>query len=205
MNRVFIIDDDKRHGDFYPHLMENNGFEVFATENAFNFVRYASELHPDMYIINSNLSYTDYNGLMDHLIAHHFADNAPLVVMYGDNNRAGHLGVSHYLHEHNEFERLPEIAGAYCLGGGKYDVLLLDDYLPWESDSHTIIKEMKVSFFDVYDLHAAQMFLRKNMIRSVVIHSLPEKYESLKRGLGFENTFYVENLSNLEDLAPIIQ
>lgn len=205
MNRVFIIDDDKRHGDFYPHLLEDNGFEVFSTENAFNFVRYAMELHPDVYVINSNLTYTDYNGLVDHLVANHFSDDAPLVVMYGDNRQGGHRGVSHYLHERNEFERLPEIAGAYCLGGGSYDVLLLEDYLPWEDVNRSIINEMNVSFFDVYDLHAAQMFLRKNKIRSVVIHSSPEKYENLKRGLGFENTFYVENLSNLEDLAPVIQ
>lgn len=205
MNRVFVMDDDKKHGDFYPRLLEKNGFEVFATENAFNFVRYASELHPDVYVINSNLVYTDYNRLVDHLVANRFADAAPLVVMYGDKTQAGHRGVSHYLNERDELERLPEVAGAYCLGGGRYDALLVDDYTPWESGGLSAVKELSVSFFDVYDLHAAQMFLRKNLIRSVVIHSRPEKYETLKRELGFENTFYVEKLSNLKDLEVILQ
>lgn len=206
MNRVFVMDDDKKHGDFYPRLLEKKGFEVFATENAFNFVRYASELHPDVLVINSGLIYTDYNRLVDHLVANHFSDAAPLVVIYGDTARAGHHGVSHYLKEQGGLERLSEIAGAYCLGGAKYDVLLLDDYLPEENGEQTAaVKELNVSFFDVYDLHAAQIFLRKNAVRSVVIHSLPEKYETLKRDLGFENTFYVEKLSNIADLKGILQ
>ena len=49
---IFVIDDEKNHYDVYPHILEESGFEVFATENAFKLIRYAPELKPELYVFS---------------------------------------------------------------------------------------------------------------------------------------------------------
>lgn len=204
MCRVFIIDDDKKHNDFYPQLLEDNGFEVFSTENAFKLVSYAKELKPELYVLNSQMENTNYSALVEHLVVNGFADKAPLVSLYDDKLAAWQQGVSHYIYDPDDKDKLPQIASAYCAGGAKYDVLLLDDFLPPDDFSVQFIKELNISYFNVYNVQAAKLFLQKNEAKAVFVHSSPKRYKELKLKPGIKNVFYVENMKNLKDLVSFI-
>ena len=205
MCRVFVIDDEKNHYDVYPHILEESGFEVFATENAFKLIRYAPELKPELYVVNSDMYDIDYNNLVEHLVINHFTDNAPLIVMYGNNEKIWHQGVSHYLHKPDEHKELPKIAQAYCGGGGKYDVLLIDDFIPTNNSKDISINSLNISYFNVHDTKAAKKFIERNSINAVAVHCKAERYDKIKKYLGFDNTFYVENITNVKDLISFIK
>lgn len=205
MCRVFVIDDEKNHYDVYPHILEESGFEVFATENAFKLISYAPELKPELYVINSEMYDIDYNNLIEHLVINHFTDNAPLIVMYGNNEKFVHYGVSHYLHKPDEHIKLPQIAQAYCGGGGKYDILLIDDFTPSNTSHNISVNNLNISYFNVHDTKAAKKFIEKNTVNTVAVRCEAEKYEKIKKYLDFDNTFYVENITNIKDLISFIK
>lgn len=205
MGRVFIIDDEKPHITPYPRLLEEKGFEVFATENAFKLIRYAPELKPEMYVINADMKKTDYVSVVGHLVENHFTDTAPLVVLSGNYKDVWLHGVSHYLQHKESRQKLPLLAKTYCGGGRYYDLLLLEDFLPEARFPHLRTKELKISYFTVFDVSAARVFLQKNKTSVVAIHCLSERYEELKRMLNEDNVFYVENLKNFKDLVSFIK
>ena len=201
MCRVFVIDDEKNHYDVYPHILEESGFEVFATENAFKLISYAPELKPELYVINSEMYDIDYNNLVEHLVINHFTDNAPLIVMYGNNEKFGHYGVSHYLHKPDEHIKLPQIAQAYCGGGGKYDILLIDDFTPSNTQKNIPINDLNISYFNVHDTKAAKKFIEKNTVNAVAVHCEAEKYEKIKvRGEKMQEKI-VKKLERYKDTA----
>ena len=204
MGRVFIINEPDEEGNAYPELLEKRGYKVFSTANAYKLVRYAKELNHDLYIIDSSLKDTDYRGLVQHLVDNRYSEKAPLVVLKKRLSKTLPQGVSCYLNKKEALNLLPELASAYCRGGKKYDVLLLIHDNKLKINAQSLSRKLKISLFCVFDVKAARIFLQKNDVRAVGVHSLPEKYDDIKKNLPADKIFYVENLANIKDLVSFV-
>lgn len=55
LGRVFMLDDDLIVLNLYREMLEKIGYEVFATANAYQFLLYAKELMPDLFILDINM------------------------------------------------------------------------------------------------------------------------------------------------------
>ena len=55
LGKVFMLDDDFILLDMYRSLLESHGFDVFTTDNAYKFILYAREIHPDIFILDINM------------------------------------------------------------------------------------------------------------------------------------------------------
>ena len=195
MGRVFVIDEDNTYSD----ILQKRGFDVFATANAYKLIKYAREIPPSLYVINADLKDTDYCGLVKHLVDNHYTDNAPLAVLHSGKKKLWRQGVSHYINKKDVEKKLPEIAEAYCSGGCKYDLLMVDN------TPERLKTPCDLSAFEVYDAHAAKIFMNKNNVKAVAVHCRSELYDELCSQLGFEKTFYVDNTENIKDLVSFIK
>ena len=53
--RVFMLDDDLFFLDLYRNLLEARGYKVFTATNAYKFLLYAKEIHPDVVVLDINM------------------------------------------------------------------------------------------------------------------------------------------------------
>ncbi len=201
MGRVFIIDDDKQASE----ILKKRGFDIFTTQNAYNLVRYSHELAPSLYVVKSNLRDTNYYGLVKHLIDNHYTDNAPLVVLHqnGKKSKIFRQGVAHYISENELNARLPELAEAYCKGGRKYDLLMVE-HIASKRHIQTLMPA-NLAAFKVCDTQAARIFMQKNNVEAVALYCPSDKYDELRSKLDFEKIFHVDNPENVKDLVSFIK
>lgn len=202
--RVFMIDNGSSIGSHYQHMLEEHGYEVFATNNAYKLIKYAKELHPQLYVVDTDAADVDAWQVLNYLSGNHYLDEAPAIMLNTENKNSVIKGAAHYV-SRQESEKLLEIVDAYCKGGGGYNVLLLEDYLPISEDEFSGMDGFQISYFKVYDAHSAKMFLQRNAPQAVVVHCHKEDYETIKNMLGYENVFYIENRSNMQKLVSFLK
>ncbi len=201
MSRVFIIDDDGTDITAFHDALKNTGSEVFFTGNAYKFIRYAQELTPDLYIINTDMENTDSHAVIEYMMSQNFSHRAPIVAVSNKLNIISD-GISHYLKRSEIATLLPEITNSYCKGGQYYDVLLVEK----DFSSPLSMSECRnLSCFKVNDSVAAQLFLGKNHTKLVAIHCPKSQYKQLKQQLKNDNAIYVENVAYLNNLVSFIK
>lgn len=204
MSRVFIIDDRSLKIDIYRHIFAQVGAEVFFTENAYRFVRYAQELRPDLYIINADMRSTNAGKLIEYMHKHGLSDIAPLIIISKRKQKLFNHGVSHYIKDKKLTTELPELARTYCRGGYQYDVLLLEKepHMPLMSNADT---QNDWSCFKVYDSQGARIFLQKNQSKIVAVHCSPLQFPNMKKTLKIDNAVHVENIAYLNNLVSFMK
>ncbi len=202
MSRVFIIDDKHADLNIFHNALENVETDVFFTENAYKFVRYAQELSPDLYIVNTNMKNTNSRAVIEYLISQKLTAKAPLVAISDNPQTITYDGISHYLKSEEISRILPELVRSYCEGGRHYDVLLVEKDL---SSPLSITDNNNLSCFKVNDSRGAQIFLGKNHTKVVAIHCCPTQYKILKRQLKNDNAIYIENVVYLNKLVSFIK
>ncbi len=203
--RVFMIDNGSADDGRYQHLLEDHGYEVFATNNAYKLIRYAEELHPRLYVVDNDTRDVDAWQVLTYLSDNHYLETAPAVMLNTEplSSRV-RKGAAHYFPRRDNGLFLLEIADAYCRGKQNYRVLLLEDYLPSSEYAGEITDGYQISCFKVYDVYGAQMFLQRNTPQALIIHCRRENYDNLRRQIDFGNTFYVENRGNMEKLVSFL-
>lgn len=65
--KVFLLDDDKIFLKFYQSLLVAKGYDVFATDNAYKFLLYAKEVHPDVIMMDYNMPKMDGIEVIDNI------------------------------------------------------------------------------------------------------------------------------------------
>ncbi len=203
--RIFMIDNGSPTDLRYQNLLEDQGYEVFATGNAYQLIRYADELHPQLYVVDKNAENVDAWQVLSYLSAHHYLDKAPAVMLNAESTQTMTKGAAHYVPAEENEKMLVEIAHAYCRGNLGYKVLLLEDYLPYSTNEFGKMEEFCISYFKVYDAHGAKMFLQRNAPQAVIIHCRKEAYKKISDIVGFDNTFYVENRGNMKKLVSFLK
>lgn len=206
LGKIFMLDDDIFFLNLYHDVLEKRGFDIFTTTNAYQFLMYAKEIRPDIFILDINMPEVSGWEVLNLLDAD-LKNIAPVIMttVVSDKKLAVAKGVAHYLYKPVEIDNLLEIIEAYCLGEKVHDVLLLDDY-----NSFTpVIKEMLggkgLSAFEVNDLRAAELYLQKNKPRSVCINSSVYSDDEINERIQHDNIFYVENRMHLEKLASFLK
>ena len=202
--RIFMIDGNNGLNSRYQHLLEEHGYEVFATDNAYKLIRYAPELQPRLYVVDNEAENVDAWQVLNYLVANRYLDEAPAVMLNAEASPDVVKGAAHYV-ARQDTDRLLEIVDAYFKGGAGYRVLLLEDNVPYSDKDFSGMDEFRVSYFKVYDAHGAKMFLQRNAPQALIVHSAEEDYDKIKSEIGFKNTFYVENRNNLQKLFSFLK
>lgn len=202
VGKVFMLDDDAIFLDMYRELLTARGYDVFSVTNAYKFLLYAREVHPDLFILDVNMPEVSGWEVLQ-LLDEESKKLAPVVMltMLSDKNLAVAKGVAHYLNKPVEMEKFMDIVDSYGKGGQNHDVLLIDDYDPLSPEIMDALRENNISFFEVNDLNAAQIYMRKNTPRAVLIKYSRPRFDEAVPKIRHKKIFYVENRDNIKEIA----
>ena len=114
--RIFMIDNGGKTDGRYQSLLEEHGYEVFATNNAYQLIRYAEELHPQLYVVDKNAEDVDAWQVLNYLSSNRYLDEAPAVMLNAESTQEMVKGASHYVSAKENGQMLVDIADAYCRG-----------------------------------------------------------------------------------------
>lgn len=198
--RVFMLDDDGVILDLYQELFEAKGYEVFATTNAYQFLRYAREIRPDILLLDVNMPVINGWEILGVIHGDALLNEIPVVMMTvsRDVDLAIAKGAAHFLQKPLELDRLFEIVDAYCLGGRNDDILLLEDFDALKSPLERSIVENSLKYFPVHGLAAAKRYLFKNHPHIVCICHSGIDFENAKLMLGHEYVFRAERSDDIQ-------
>lgn len=207
LGRVFMLDDDLIVLNLYREMLEKIGYEVFATANAYQFLLYAKELMPDLFILDINMPEITGWEVMNRLAAEDRTSEIPVIVMsvLADKALAVQKGAAHYLNKPVRLEDLLEILEAYCIGNKKHDVLLLEDFEPMKKSLRQRMEERKWSCFEVNDLKAAKRYLQKNNPKVVVVNLPKNRLGQVLNELKHPLIRYLESYEQVDGLEELLK
>lgn len=207
LGRVFMLDDDLIVLNLYREMLEKIGYEVFATANAYQFLLYAKELMPDLFILDINMPEITGWEVMNRLAAEDRTSEIPVIVMsvLADKALAVQKGAAHYLNKPVKLEDLLEILEAYCIGNKKHDVLLLEDFEPMKKSLRQRMEERKWSCFEVNDLKAAKRYLQKNNPKVVVVNLPKNRLGQVLNELKHPLIRYLESYEQVDVLEELLK
>ncbi len=207
LGRVFMLDDDLIVLNLYREMLEKTGYEVFATANAYQFLLYAKELMPDLFILDINMPEITGWEVMSRLAAEERTSEIPVIVMsvLADKALAVQKGAAHYLNKPVKLEDLLEILEAYCIGNKKHDILLLEDFEPMKKPIRQRMEERKWSCFEVNDLKAAKRYLQKNNPKVVVVNLPKNRLGKVLNELKHPLIRYLESYEQVDDLEELLK
>lgn len=204
--RVFMLDDDLFFLDLYRNLLEARGYKVFTATNAYKFLLYAKEIHSDVVVLDINMP--DVSGWeVLQLLDEETRVRAPVIMttVEADKGLAVAKGVAHYLPKPLDMENFMEIVETYCAGQKAHDILLLEDYNPFDLSIRDAINELRFSFFSVNDVNAAVLYLNKNIPKAVCVSFDAGRFEEVKPRLKHDRIIYVENRDTIKKLALLLK
>jgi len=102
-------------------------------------------------------------------------------------------------------ENFMEIVETYCAGQKAHDILLLEDYNPFDVSVRDAINELKFSFFSVNDVNAAVLYLNKNIPKAVCVSFDAGRFEEVRPRLKHDRIIYVENRDTIKKLALLLK
>ena len=207
LGRVFMLDDDLIVLNLYREMLEKIGYEVFATANAYQFLLYAKELMPDLFILDINMPEITGWEVMNRLAAEDRTSEIPVIVMsvLADKALAVQKGAAHYLNKPVKLEDLLEILEAYCIGNKKHDVLLLEDFEPMKKSLRQRMEERRWSCFEVNDLKAAKRYLQKNNPKVVVVNLPKNRLGQVLNELKHPLIRYLESYEQVDGLEELLK
>lgn len=170
LGKVFMLDDDFILLDMYRSLLESHGFDVFTTDNAYKFILYAREIHPDIFILDINMPVMNGWEVVLRLKREARLKHIPVVMLTvrHDKRLAHAYGIANYLNKPLDAPGLLDVVESYCVGSKNHDILLLGDFWPESNILRTEMSRRKWVVFEVYDLEAAELYLSKNVRKRFV-------------------------------------
>lgn len=205
--KICMLDDDSIILEMYESWLRERGYEIFATANAYKFIRYAIEMEPDLFILDLNMP--DISGweVLEAVDQVEKLKPVPVILLTvrAERDLAVGRGVAHYVNKPSRMENILELVETYCVGKKKHDVLLVDGYEPLDNTMCFAITKQNLSCFEVHDVDAAKCYLRKNHPRCVCLQLPFDYYKKIEFEIEHDKIFYVENAANLENLASLLQ
>lgn len=205
--KICMLDNDSVVLGMFEEGFRERGYEIFATENAYKFLQYAGEIVPDILILDLNIP--EMNGWQILNSVRHIdgLDETPIILLTVNAERdlAASRGVAHYVRKPSPMGDVLELVETYCVGDKKHDVLLVDGYEPFDESLCLALAKQALSCFEVHDVNAAKCYLRKNHPRCVCLQLPFERYKQIEAEIEHDKIFYVENATNLENLASLLQ
>lgn len=198
--KVFMLDDDVIILDMYRSMLESRGYEVFATTNAYQYLMYAKEIVPDIFILDINMPEMNGWEVLERLAQENRLEKTPVMMMtvVSDYDLAVQKGVSHFLHKPVDPQLFTDIIEAYARGNKHHDVLLLEDYELWDENKNERCRGQKWSCFDVHNIIGARKYLSRNHPRMICVRKAPEEFEIICRQLDHENIRRIDLLREID-------
>lgn len=200
--KVFILDDDLLFLELCKSFLETRGFKVFAEAKVDKFLQYIQSEIPDVVVLDVNMPEASGWEVL-HLLRKIFKTYVPVILttVEADKELAAAKGIAHYFSKPLDLSRLAEVIGAYCEGGKKHDVLMIEDYQPFELPWREDIRNNGWSCFGVCDFLAAELYLQKNSPKVVCVGTSKEIFDKFKDKLKHPKVIYVENRQEIKKLA----
>ena len=207
LGRVLMLDDDLIVLNLYHGLLEKIGYEIFVTANTYQFLLYAKELKPDVFILDINMPKVTGWEVLHRLEKDEALSQVPVVVMsvLSDKALAIEKGAAHYLSKPVKPDVLFEILETYCIGNRDHDVLLLEDFSPAEMSFKNRITKNLWSCFEVNDVRAAKTYLQKNMPKVVAVHLPRGRFLQIKKELKHPQICHLESYEQVDELEELIK
>lgn len=200
--KVFILDDDLLFLELCKSFLETRGFKVFAEAKVDKFLQYIQSEIPDVVVLDVNMPEASGWEVL-HLLRKIFKTYVPVILttVEADKELAAAKGIAHYFSKPLDLSRLAEVIGAYCEGGKKHDVLMIEDYQPFELPWREDIRNNGWSCFGVCDFLAAGLYLQKNSPKVVCVGTSQERFDKFRDKLEHPKVIYVENRQEIKKLA----
>lgn len=207
LGKVFMLDDDFILLDMYRSLLESHGFDVFTTDNAYKFILYAREIHPDIFILDINMPVMNGWEVVIRLKREERLRHIPVVMLTvrHDKRLAQAYGIANYLNKPLDAPGLLDVVESYCVGSKNHDILLLGDYEPEANILRAEMSRRKWVVFEVYDLEAAELYLSKNRPKAVCLGMPEDKCEQARRRLNHPLIMPLRNMQDLNNLERFIK
>lgn len=201
--KIFILDDDAVILQFYKSMLETQGYEVFATANAYQFILYAKEIVPDVIFLDINMPAVSGWEVLNRLGKEDMLNKIPVVMMTveADVDLALAKGAAHFLHKPADLDEFMDIIHAYCEGGQEPDLLFLEEYQPLFSPVLEALKRKKLKYFRVNNLSAAERYLTKNTPKAVGLNLPDDKYQEAKLRLRHKQIYHLERAQDVDDIT----
>lgn len=207
LGKVFMLDDDFILLDMYRSLLESHGFDVFTTDNAYKFILYAREIHPDIFILDINMPVMNGWEVVLRLKREARLKHIPVVMLtvQHDKRLAHAYGIANYLNKPLDAPGLLDVVESYCVGSKNHDILLLGDFWPESNILRTEMSRRKWVVFEVYDLEAAELYLSKNRPKAVCLGMPEDKCEQARLRLKHPLIMPLRNMQDLNNLERFIK
>lgn len=183
--------------------LSDKNYLVFATSNIYKFVKYVKELQPDIMVFDMDARALIDRRVWAFLRKHSTLDHKP-VLMVGKHLDRCYNGIAHYEVKPYAIKNFDDIVDSYCRGNKKHDVLLIDECNHSNKKIKDEISSQNLSCFEVQDTNAARYYLLKNNPRCICLNLPYEKCIKLEPYLQHEKIFFVENSSQVKNLARLI-
>ncbi len=202
LGRVFMLDDDKIFLELYQNLLEAKGYDVFATDNAYKFLMYGRELHPDIMFLDLNMPEMNGWDVLARIAEDQVLSEIPVAMLTvsRDEDLATVKGVAHFLHKPVDYAQMSEILESYCQGRKNHDFLLIQDYEPLFAQMVNMLKSKNHSCFSTHSVKAAKRYLKKNKPKKIAVKLSDEAFEKAQNYLEGEELIKVNGLHDLENL-----
>lgn len=196
-----MLDDDGIILDLYKELFEAKGYAFFATTNAYKLLLYAKEMKPDIFILDVNMPGMSGWEVLQKIRNDDELKKIPVLMLSvsRDIDLAVAKGAAHFLNKPLDMDKLDEIVEAYCVGGKRHDVLLLEDFEAVGSVFEKSIFAHHLHSFTLHDLWAAKRYLEKNMPRIVCVCYPELDFDEVRRTLKHDRIYQVRSRQNIEE------
>ncbi len=85
--KIFMFDEDRSFLRFYQSLLAAKGYDVFATDNAYEFYLYAKDLHPDVLMVDLNQPQMSGWEIVDVLQEEPVLQETPIIISSVEANK----------------------------------------------------------------------------------------------------------------------
>lgn len=202
--QIFIYNNLTNAENSLIDIVNNHTCPIFATDNIYQFLRYAKEIAPQVMILNlqnaqkANLPEAEY--FRQQINPRQY----PIIVLKPQNESfILHQNIAHYLHMPNDLPRLQEIIDTYSIGYKKHQILLLDSYSSQLGNLHQQIIDRGYTFFEVHNGHAANLYLQKNQPQIVCVEYSPA-FITARHMLQHNRIFYVDRQQDIAEIEKFL-
>ena len=201
---VFLYNDNKLPLSAFDDFFTSRSFKMFGSDNLYQLIRYAREINPDLLIFNlQEHPASDVSPLL-HFNTAIPAINYPIIVLQDETHPfINHPSIAHYLRLPRDIKLLTDITESYGLGHKNHQILLLDTYREAPDTLHNYLKKENLTYFEVHNARAAELYLQKNKPQIFCIEANPA-YNSIINKHLHDKLFYVDRDKDITEIRNFL-
>ncbi len=204
LGNIFYYDNHKGKLSAFADMYEHQSYQTFVTDNAFQLLRYAREIPPDVMIFNLQNIEKPVKATIENFESQTMSTKFPIIVMRSDSLAfTPHPRIAHYLRLPQDFAKMAEIIESYSTGQKSPQFMLLDSYSENSDNLHNALNSGNYTYFEVHNIDAAARYLQNNYPQNVLVEYTPQ-FISARHTLPHPRIFYVDRHSINAEIAKFL-